>query len=356
MVSLGQAGTYFCGKELPSSDRWFTGEFEQSVVMALESAVYDAAHFDMINMVRYADIVSTVPSVVSINDSLSRYFELSARFETDAAWQRLVFMALQRRAAAVEQRELARFAAVHVVSEQEKAYLQAHALLTNIRVIPIAVENRFLAVPGPQVRPESEISVLAGGNLSLRSIREPLLSFLEKAWPRARDISPALRLNVLGGGSAPVGMRRALARMAGVELVEWVDDYAKLCASSDIAMFLDARAGGMKNRVVQALASARPVVATEQALEGIDGVDGEHFIQVRDNEHAWAELLNLARDPLLRRRLGENARALVRLRYTQEVTGRAWEALYEEIAHSGRDRGPLRTSRAAARTWRPLRR
>lgn len=121
-----------------------------------------------------------------------------------------------------------------------------------------------------------------------------------------------------------------LGELGDVTFHEWVEDYADLLKLAQIGLFLDARAGGMKNRVLQALAAARPVVATQTALEGLSGKDGESFFRVHSNEEAFERLCSLAQSPESRLRMGKRARELVQARYTQSVTGEAWECLYEE--------------------------
>jgi glycosyltransferase involved in cell wall biosynthesis len=126
-------------------------------------------------------------------------------------------------------------------------------------------------------------------------------------------------------------MRGVFQETPGVTAIERLEVHTALFQPADIAIFLDSRRGGMKNRVLQAMAAGRPVIATEQALEGIFGRTAEHYVSLREPQEALHHLLTLGRDEELRLRMGAAARKEVRLRYSQEVTGRAWESLYEEV-------------------------
>jgi len=60
---------------------------------------------------------------------------------------------------------------------------------------------------------------------------------------------------------------------------------------------------------------ARPVIASAQAAEGIDAVDGRDFLVVRDPEAEAALVLDLLADPARAQALGRAARARMEARY-----------------------------------------
>ena len=61
---------------------------------------------------------------------------------------------------------------------------------------------------------------------------------------------------------------------------------------------------------------ARPVVASPQALEGLDVCPGEDVVEAKEPSEWVAALERLWNSPAERRRLGDRARRLVEARYT----------------------------------------
>jgi glycosyltransferase involved in cell wall biosynthesis len=78
--------------------------------------------------------------------------------------------------------------------------------------------------------------------------------------------------------------------------------------------------------VLDALAMAKPVVATAVAVEGLDLVDGEHYLRAESAADFVAQVARLEREPALRTALGDAARRFVTARYDWRVIGRQLDA------------------------------
>lgn len=111
--------------------------------------------------------------------------------------------------------------------------------------------------------------------------------------------------------------------------------------------FLDAAAvfaapirtgGGMRVKVLEALAYGKAVVATPLAVEGLDVTDGEQVL-VAETEAAFADaLVALLRDPERRTALEMAARAWAEQHLDLTAPVRAYEQLYESLAGERRGR------------------
>jgi glycosyltransferase involved in cell wall biosynthesis len=84
----------------------------------------------------------------------------------------------------------------------------------------------------------------------------------------------------------------------------------------------------MQFKVIEAMASGAPVVATPYALGGLEAVDGEHLLVAHDAESFAECVVRLLRNPELRRQLAMNARKLVEEKYAWEQTVEQLEAVY----------------------------
>ena len=83
-------------------------------------------------------------------------------------------------------------------------------------------------------------------------------------------------------------------------------------------------ARGTQNKVLEAMAMRKAVVATPQALEGIDATDGEHVVQA-SSVTDWANaIIRVRNDATYREQLGTQARAFVEQHHN-------WSACLEPI-------------------------
>ena len=84
----------------------------------------------------------------------------------------------------------------------------------------------------------------------------------------------------------------------------------------------------MQIKVLEAMASGVPVVASPYALGGIEIIENEHLFIARD-EHEFAEkVVHLLSNKKLRRQIARNARSLVEKKYTWERSVEMLENVY----------------------------
>jgi polysaccharide biosynthesis protein PslH len=91
----------------------------------------------------------------------------------------------------------------------------------------------------------------------------------------ARESFPAIRQSIEGArffivGARPTRLVESLASRPGVEVTGTVADVRPFLSHADLSVAPLRVARGIQNKVLEAMAMARPVVATPAALEGLD--------------------------------------------------------------------------------------
>lgn len=109
----------------------------------------------------------------------------------------------------------------------------------------------------------------------------------------ARDILPGIRARVPGCtfwivGANPAAEVLALAGLEGVEVTGRVEDVRPYIAHASLAVAPLRVARGVQNKVLEAMAMAKPVVATPEAIEGITAERGRE-VYVETGEDAFAD-------------------------------------------------------------------
>ena len=99
----------------------------------------------------------------------------------------------------------------------------------------------------------------------------------------ARDVMPALRRRVPAArfwivGAAPTGDVRALAGLPGVQVTGRVPDTRPYLAAADVVVAPLRIARGIQNKLLEAMAMARPVVATPEAFQGVRAEPGRDIL------------------------------------------------------------------------------
>ncbi|MCU6434118.1 TIGR03087 family PEP-CTERM/XrtA system glycosyltransferase [Undibacterium sp. Jales W-56] len=96
-------------------------------------------------------------------------------------------------------------------------------------------------------------------------------------------------------GSRPAEQVRALAQLPGVQVTGSVPDVRPYLAHARLAVAPLRIARGIQNKVLEAMAMAKTVVVSPQALEGIDAAIAKELI-LADDENAFANAVCIALD------------------------------------------------------------
>jgi polysaccharide biosynthesis protein PslH len=136
----------------------------------------------------------------------------------------------------------------------------------------------------------------------------------------AADVLPLVRQQHPDAGFAIVGRApsdevRALAKLSGVIVTGEVPDVRPWLAAADVVVAPLLLARGVQNKLLEAMAMARPVVASAAAAEGIDAAAGEHLLVADDAASMGAAVGSLFDDRATAASMGQAARAQMIARY-----------------------------------------
>ncbi len=250
---------------------------------------------------------------------------------------RLLFAREAERVLTLERRAVAAAARSFLVSDAEAALLAARAPETAPRIVVLenGVDAAFFdpeAVPGPDPWPEGPGPRLVfTGVMDYPPNVDAVLWFADAVLPRLRAEFGPVRFAVVG--ARPTTALRARAAPPELLITGRVPDVRPWLARAEVAVAPLRIARGVQNKVLEAMAMARPVVATPQAAEGLHAVPGRELLVAGDPAGLAAAIAELLRAPERARTLGAAARAYVLRRHDWAATlaplDRAISALLE---------------------------
>lgn len=161
------------------------------------------------------------------------------------------------------------------------------------------------------------------GQMDYRPNIDAVTWFARAVLPLVQRACPAATFAIVG--RAPTREVLALGAIAGVEVTGAVPDVRPWLAGADIVTAPLLLARGVQNKVLEAMAMARPVVATAVAAEGIDAVDGVHLRTAADDAAFAQAITSLLANPDAAAALGRAARA-------QMIAVYGWDAQMAPLA------------------------
>ncbi|MDB5445440.1 MAG: Sugar transferase, PEP-CTERM/EpsH1 system associated [Phenylobacterium sp.] len=212
-----------------------------------------------------------------------------------------------RRLVAFEGRALAAADAGILISETERRLMAAllPAGAHKLSVIPNGVDVDYFAASAGR---GDGRSIVLCGRMDYQPNIDAAQWFAREILPRVRTRRPDALFRIVGAAPAP-GVR-ALAALAGVEVTGAVPDVRPYLAQAAVVVAPLRIARGVQNKVLEGMAAARPVVATPEALDGIDAAVGRDVL-VGAGAAAFAEAVGDVLTGRAPERLGASARRFV---------------------------------------------
>ncbi len=136
----------------------------------------------------------------------------------------------------------------------------------------------------------------------------------------AQDVMPLLpNMTFAIVGRSPTPAVQALARLPHVIVTGEVPDTRDWIASANVVVAPLLLARGIQNKILEAMAMAKPVVATPAAAEGIDAVHGTEIIVAKTGPEQAQAIQQVIEQKELGALIGRAARARMVERYSWEA-------------------------------------
>jgi glycosyltransferase involved in cell wall biosynthesis len=311
-------------KPVQAGSHW-SPRVHEHLVRALTRWRPDAVHVHRLRMMPYAERLG-LPYNLDHTDCLSHYFKLAKNLPGWRKWYaRLDLKPLSK----AERLWGNNAAACLVITDNERRNLRALGIRKPVHVVPNWLDmHRWSLAPRP-VRPGNFVFI---GNMAYPPNIHGLEWFLDLVAAELVRLAPGSGLDVVGGGTPPSLMRKALLSPLPVRFLGFQADVRGILAGSAGLLCPLPIAAGLQNKVIQAFARGTPVVSTRNVAR-FAGARPSIEILASDNPAGFArQAARLIHEPALGRRLAAAARRLAISRFSEKTAGRAMNAALADLA------------------------
>ncbi|MCA9772688.1 MAG: glycosyltransferase [Myxococcales bacterium] len=284
---------------------------------------FDAAYVEFSLLAEYGKLFRELgtPAVLACQELPSRRFERDWKSALGPAGAARLQGRLWLR---YEAKALRRFADLWLITPEEQAHAAERLSIRDTYLFPNVIDAEALA---PAEAPPEPRTAGFFGNFAHGPNVEGLRWLLREVWPEVRAAEPGARLRVYGREAAPDLVEEV--ERAGCRWVGYAPDLREATAENAVGLCPMISGGGMRGKVLEALALGRPVVATPIGAEGVHVEQGLH---VAESPGAFAKaILGLWGDPTRSQVEGARASEEVRRRYDAQVVFADAEARLTEL-------------------------
>jgi polysaccharide biosynthesis protein PslH len=295
-----------------------------TLIGSLTTEGCDAVHADQLNMAQYALQVPRVPRVLDAHNCLWLLYRRLA--ETMRPGPRRWLLERDWRLLRDYEGAMVRaFDQVLAVSDEDaEALCDAAGVRRDVRVVPIAVDADEVR---PVERSMGADHILHVGTMYWPPNIDGLTWFLDEVLPLIRAQRQDVVVDLVGARPPKRLVQRA-ARDPNLRIPGYVSDLTPFVSAAGVFVVPLRAGGGMRVKILNAMAQGLPIVSTTLGAEGIAVRHGEHLLLADAPSDLAQAVLQVLANSDLQQRLGEAGRRLVEERYDYRVTCRALDAVY----------------------------
>jgi sugar transferase (PEP-CTERM/EpsH1 system associated) len=226
---------------------------------------------------------------------------------------------------------------VFVTEQEASLFSKLYPEAKNVSVISNGVDYNYFSpkqstlvtqslMQDPQLATcKSQPILLFTGAMDYYANVDAVTWFHNETFPMIKREFPESQFFIVG--DKPHYKVKDLASNDAVQVTGFIEDVRPYYKAADVCVIPLRLARGIQNKVLEAMAMGKAVVATTKAVEGIQGIPEEHVL-VADSSHDFTKAVSrLLNDMALRKQLGERARQFVIENYTWPTHMQKLEAL-----------------------------
>jgi len=271
----------------PRMKRWVDAKLASGTIKGIY--VFSSA---MATYAIHASGVCRVLDMVDVDSEKFAAYAKTAHFPARAVWAReaRTLLAFERRAAQCFDHSL--FVSEH---EWQRFVALAPEALSRTSWVSNGVDLEYFS-PAHRFEPPfagENAAIVFTGRMDYWPNIDAVQWFAHEVLPALQRRAPTARLWIVG--AAPSAEVRALARLPRVQVTGRVADTRPWLAAADVVVAPLRIARGIQNKLLEAMAMGRPVVAAPEAFEGVQAMPGRDILLasgVDDTVQKIAEVLD----------------------------------------------------------------
>ncbi len=221
---------------------------------------------------------------------------------------------------------LSKFAITTVVSSIDKAFLQRFSKKANIEIISNGVDSAYFS-PIPK-QDTGNNGLLFFGSMDYSPNIESATYVHKKILPKVVLKIPDVTFYIVGNNPPEEILKLADSNTV---VTGYVEDIRPYISRTCVVIVIMQKGSGMKNKILEAMAMGKPIVANRMACEGLT-IDSTKSLFIANNEDEISNyIIDLLQNEKLRRKSGEINREIVLRHYSWDKAVGMYLKLYNNL-------------------------
>ncbi len=217
------------------------------------------------------------------------------------------------------------------MSEEDKVFIgKSVSDPKKIEVVSNGVDVAWFAEKNKNLPPDP--TVLSVGTFNWLPNVEAVNFLVQEIWPKIKEQAPKTKLWIVG--NAPTKQIFSYQEQdTSITITGGIPDIRDAFAGAHVLLAPVLSGKGTRYKILEAMASGTPIVATPTAVEGLGVTNGVHVLTGNNADELAQLTLRVLQDKKLQVQLAENGRKFIQSTYDWEKIAQKLDHIYKEFAH-----------------------
>lgn len=228
-----------------------------------------------------------------------------------------------------EKKYFTKFRYFTFVSYRDATYFDKICPKRIVKVIPNGVDLEYFS---PQDKKSDDLSLVFTGVMNFEPNSDAVIYFYQEIFPIIRKEFPEIKFTIVGKDPAKELLQIA-DKDKNVKCAGYVRDVRPYLREASVFVCPMRSGSGIKNKVLEAMAMALPVVSTNIGCEAIEAIPNESVL-IANSPKSFAEaVIKLLQDKALRNSIGLAGRKLVETKYNWDKSVQELDSFLRQIVN-----------------------
>jgi len=306
---------------------YLSHRIQQKVNQLLSQTTFDVIHVQLARMAPFVQQWDKTPKVLDFIDALSLNMTRRAKQEKG-----LVSWLFTSEAKRMQKYERKLTSEVHQLTVSSAIDRQAIGLFPNLHVVPNGVALKNFPFVAAARQPNT---IIFTGNMRYFPNINAAQYFINEVLPLIRAVIPQVHFTIVGP-NLPIDLQKQFLK-AGVTLTGFVPNVHDYLQKAAVAVAPMRAGSGIQNKVLEAMATGTPVVATPHGIGSLPVESGKHLLVAADAAEFAQAVIRLLSDRQLSQEIVTHARQLVEQHYTWEQSVETLLSIYYKAIQNFQD-------------------
>jgi len=304
-------------------DRFNSAQFAEHLSTTLSEHRYSVVQLEGVHMYHYIPLIRKLSDAKIVLRSHNVEYEVWEKLaERESGWKKTLFGILAKRIRAIETKALETVDGVVTLTENDAQKFRQLGYNGPLMAMPIGI-----GVDDDEPVFHQAVRFFHIGSMDWLPNVEGLKWFVSNVWNHVNVAYPALQLH-LAGRCFP---DKLFSDERGVVVYGEVESSKRFVHSNDVLVVPLFSGSGVRLKILEAMSLGKAVVSTSKGAEGIPYTHDENIL-IADDAAAFVEQIKRClKEPELLKRLGGNAKRLIRERYNPADVGQQLLMFYVSL-------------------------